>query len=83
MNANFCCEKSYENDATLWLRDDEPKQSQFQTGRLLINRMCPKKSDISQQFRKGIRGRIAEGTSIRKARQMKKLGLGISCTDCS
>jgi hypothetical protein len=41
VNATIFATKSYENDPGLRLRETEPKQSQFQTGRLLINRMRP------------------------------------------
>jgi hypothetical protein len=42
MDATICCVRSYGDNSTLRLWENKPKQSQFQTGRLLIDRMCRK-----------------------------------------
>jgi len=42
MNENLFATKNYENEAAFRLQKYKPKQSQFQTGHLLVNRMKPK-----------------------------------------
>ena len=39
MNTAICFTMSYENESALRLRKNKANQSQFQTGRLLINRV--------------------------------------------
>jgi hypothetical protein len=40
MNVSVLQKKDYENTLALRLRENKPKQSQFQTGRLLISQIC-------------------------------------------
>jgi len=42
MNENLFATKDYENETAFRLQKYKPKQSQFQTGHLLVNRMKPK-----------------------------------------
>jgi hypothetical protein len=40
IGATACCRRSYENKSSPDSGENKPNQSQFQTGRLLIRRMC-------------------------------------------
>jgi len=46
MNENLFAAKDYENETAFRLQKYKPKQSQFQTGHLLVNRMKPKLLDF-------------------------------------
>jgi len=52
MNENLFATKDYENETAFRLQKYKPKQSQFQTGHLLVNRMKPKLLNFHLKIRK-------------------------------
>ena len=52
MNANSLLAKDYENDTAFKLRKNKPKQTQFQPGQLIVNRMKPKLLNFHLKIRK-------------------------------